>query len=323
MMKINSTQKTRILLLVILSLAIYIYFISSGKKPILETEIIPELGKRYSLLIDNERFPIKVDFDQLIKILILENTGKKPLDFPSRVKIGYLKEQENMSKVKMPRFRFYYNTPKEMKEFYRKENLFRLKRPTDWETVEEVVKWVYNQINFGEPTTYYPTQNAMELLVRMRDNNNIGFCAHYCYITVQALQSLGFFARHITNNGHEICEVFVPQYDKWVCLDPTYNSIYVDENNNKLSAFEISEMRKNANVKMLNISTGEKKPIAVEQYERLWVWLHNDLFTTSINIYDLPKYNVCVIDDPDDFNFISPGDLFTVFPEELYFPPSE
>lgn len=71
-------------------------------------------------MIDNERFPIKVDFDQLIKILILENTGKKPLDFPSRVKIGYLKEQENMAEVKMQRFRFHYNTPKEMKEFYRK-----------------------------------------------------------------------------------------------------------------------------------------------------------------------------------------------------------
>ena len=136
-------------------------------------------------------------------------------------------DQDNRSSVHENRFRFYYNTPKQLALLYRKENLDQLPRDTPWHTVLAVLAKTQKELKGGTPRVY-PSQNAADLLELVRDGKETVFCAQYCYLTVQFLQSLGFYARYVTIIGYEVCEVWLPDEKQWVALDPTNGIYYVD-----------------------------------------------------------------------------------------------
>ena len=95
-------------------------FISEDKKKssvgMSEINVFP--GHSYSLLIDNERFPLDVHPYEKIKILIKPGKKNKRFNFlPPRVQIPYTPKEEKMSVVRENRFLFRYDTPNALKEF--------------------------------------------------------------------------------------------------------------------------------------------------------------------------------------------------------------
>jgi hypothetical protein len=70
------------------------------------------------------------------------------------------------------------------------------------------------------PETDYPEWNAMEILDRKERLGAGGMCIQFSIVLIQALQSLGYHARHVNIFAHETVEVYVDELGKWVHVDP-------------------------------------------------------------------------------------------------------
>jgi hypothetical protein len=314
-----SRSKASVLLILLIAETGLLISLARAKTPLSRTALQVEAGKNYSLLVDAERFPMRVSAGDEINILVYpgQDTGfRLPAN---RVIIPQQPGQNAMAAVHQSRFKFYYNRPEEMKELYKGEHLKNLRGKTDWQTIENVLMRVSSELKSGAPTVY-PPEDARDVLDLFRNKKEEIFCAQYCYVTVQFLQSLGYFARYITIKGHEICEVWVPQYHKWVCLDPTNDAYFSDDAGNKLSALEIARSPQAAR------AISPRKDVSAlrltDAYDRLWFWLTNNLATQPVNIYDLNKYRVRAIWRKDQLRDVEPGDLYTLYPDELYPIPS-
>ena len=198
------------------------------------------------------------------------------------------------------------------------EDIGQLYGANEWETVLNVLEWTRDQFPPGKPGEY-PSQNALTLLKEMRSGEEEGFCAQYCYILVQALQSMGFYSRHVSLSNHEVNEVWLPERGKWVCLDPLNQAYFTDAESRVLSCYEVSLMGESVEVRESDFS-GDKDSL-LREFKHLEFWLNNDLFTHPVNLFDLNKYRVHIVSNSDDHQRVRPGDLYTVYPEELYEPP--
>lgn len=100
--------------------------------------------------------------------------------------------------------------------------------------LEKLVKlrdWVSRQWKYKPPVDgKYPDWNADEILQSRR-----GFCVQYAIVYMQCCISLGYQARFVFGDhpgtivaGHEVCEVWSNQYQKWILQDPNNNEHYVD-----------------------------------------------------------------------------------------------
>ena len=132
------------------------------------------------------------------------------------------------------------------------------------------------------------------------------------------LLAYGYQTRLVNVVGHEVCEVWVPSLEQWVCLDPTSGSTFVDERGKRCSVLDIA--RGQGPLKVVGELPGNVNDFRA-RFRRLSYWLRNDLATHPINIYDLDKYKCRVIFSSDDFRELPPGGLYSVFPEELYSSP--
>ncbi|OGR89571.1 MAG: hypothetical protein A2992_04000 [Elusimicrobia bacterium RIFCSPLOWO2_01_FULL_59_12] len=313
--KISYPAWTRILLVLLLfETALLAYVV---RLP--ESEIIlrTEVSKNYSLLIDDERFPILSGGNQKLVIQLFGQPGNSQPLPRNRVKILHTPEQRAMAKLNASRFRFFYNTPRELRTLREREGLDALRGETDWDTVRNTLLWTRRQFEPGRPRVYRTT-NALELLPALRAGKESGFCAHYCYVLVQSLQALGLYARHVTIQGHEVAEAWVPSLGKWVCLDPNHGAYFADSKGTPLSAYQIA---------LDPLRTKVISPYKIGPDVRTWftliaVWLRNDLVTHPINIYDLNRYRCRLVRDVKEVKTIDIDDLYTFFPEDLYQAPA-
>jgi hypothetical protein len=72
----------------------------------------------------------------------------------------------------------------------------------------------------GDPHPEYPEWNALDILQRKYQYGHGGMCIQFTIVFVQALQSLGYQARHVNVFNHEVPEVYVDELEKWVVIDP-------------------------------------------------------------------------------------------------------
>ena len=72
----------------------------------------------------------------------------------------------------------------------------------------------------GSPHPEYPEWNALDILQRKHQYGHGGMCIQFTIVFVQALQSLGYQARHVNIFNHEVPEVYVDELEKWVVIDP-------------------------------------------------------------------------------------------------------
>jgi hypothetical protein len=91
--------------------------------------------------------------------------------------------------------------------------------------------------------------NALELLAYSYDNGlECGINCRSLSITLsECCLAIGLKARAVflmplspyDDDNHVVCEVFIPESNKWIMLDPTYNGYIMDENNNIFNVLEL------------------------------------------------------------------------------------
>src|SRR5208282_276071 len=89
--------------------------------------------------------------------------------------------------------------------------------------------WIAHQWKICAPEENYPAWDADEILTR-----KYGFCVQFAVTMMQCAISLGHQARFVFgynpgafDGGHEVCEVWSDEHDKWVFFDVNQNWIYV------------------------------------------------------------------------------------------------
>lgn len=283
----------------------------------MEFKLRTEIGKNYSLLINDERFPIDTGGNQELLIQIFGQPGdSQPLP-DNRVRIMYTRRQRYMSQLVYSRFHFTYDTPAELHSLHEREHLERFRGRSDWDTVKNVLLWTRRQFEPGNPRDYR-SENALRLLDLFRSKQEQGFCAHYCYILVQSLQSLGIYARYVTIQNHETAEAWIPDLHKWVALDPFHGAYFTDSKGMPLSAYEIGRNPSAA----IQVSSLKHQQDIRSWYSLIAVWLHNDLATHPVNIYDLNRYRCRLVHSVEEVKSIDVDDLYTFFPQDLYQSPT-
>lgn len=70
------------------------------------------------------------------------------------------------------------------------------------------------------PHPEYPEWNALDILKRKQQYGHGGMCIQFTIVFIQALQSLGYQARHVNVFNHELPEVYIDELEKWVVIDP-------------------------------------------------------------------------------------------------------
>jgi len=113
---------------------------------------------------------------------------------------------------------------------------------TEFEKIQRLHRWAYH-IPLGD-CTHFPW-NVLDWIDLRRDDNcsielneysqrrRDKMCLYPNVVLVAALQSFGFVARHLNFHsegmtGHEICEVWSNDHDKWIHLDATRDYYFFD-----------------------------------------------------------------------------------------------
>lgn len=226
--------------------------------------------------------------------------------------------------VHHPRFYFSFDNKEILKPLRKREKLDQLiaGAKTDIEVFRRLMKWVRAQWSPGRPDPYPPI-NAIVILDKIRKGETGGFCAQYCFVLTQCLQSLGYKARYVTVKGHEVTEVWSPKLLKWVMLDPLYE-LYISKGVIPLSVFEIHNMTLKGEHDLEVYAKKDPGDLRayLSRYEKFAVWEKNDHVSKPINFFDIERYKIYFLDEPNDRMDVPRESLYTFFPEDLYFNPS-
>jgi len=224
-----------------------------------------------------------------------------------------------------PRFRFSFDPPAALEALRVEENLDAVVAGAadDLDAALRLMHWVRRQWEPGIPSPYPPI-DARIILRDIRSGFTGGFCAQYNYVLAQGLQSLGLPARYVTLIEHEVIEVYLPSRDRWVCLDPLYDTTYTDGAGNPLSVHEIqSRGRSGLPVRITDPRLTENAypgdPQAhMAAFASFSVWVKNDHVSSPINFTDLERYKVHFLPDGPGSTHLPPGALETSEPADLY-----
>ncbi|HRE51953.1 MAG TPA: transglutaminase-like domain-containing protein [Flavitalea sp.] len=94
----------------------------------------------------------------------------------------------------------------------------------DFEKINRIRHFVSGLWYHSFPKTGYPEWNAHKVLDRNERVGAGGMCMQFAVVCMQALQSLGYNARHLNIFSHESVEVYVDELGTWVHIDP--ESVY-------------------------------------------------------------------------------------------------
>jgi len=217
------------------------------------------------------------------------------------------------------RFRFSFDPPEALAALRRQERLDELVAgsASDREALRRLMEWTGDQWALGVPSPY-PPPDAQVILRDIRAGFTGGFCAQYCFVLTQAIQSFGIPARLVTITGHEVVEGWLRDEGRWVLLDPTYRLQVVYAAGRPLDALEVRRGVERGDA--VAVTAGHRLPEAeaayLARYRRFAVWLRNDLVSRPMNFTDFARYLVWF--DPPDESGRAPESLVTTFAADLY-----
>jgi hypothetical protein len=133
---------------------------------------------------------------------------------------------------------------------------------------------------------------------------------------------LGYKARYVTIQGHEVIEAWSPELAKWIMLDPLYQ-VYVKQKNIPLSVIEIHNVIREGghDLEVQGKKGTEDLKVYLSRYGKYAVWCKNDHVSSPINFFDIERYKIYFLDDANERMYVPAGSLYTFFPEDLYFNP--
>jgi hypothetical protein len=264
-------------------------------------------------------FDIGKKTTQLKSLVIKTKEIKKVIQKPLEVPLLVPSEDVHHH----PRFYFTFDNKEILQPLRKREKIDQViaGAKTNMEVFSRLMSWTRAQWPPGRPDPYPPI-NAIVILDKIRRGETGGFCAQYCFVLVQCLQSLGYKARYVTIKGHEVTEVWSPELLKWVMLDPLYE-LYISRGTTPLSVFEIHTMilRKEYDLKVHAQTTLGDLHEYLSRYEKFAVWAKNDHVSSPANFVDIERYKIYFLDDPNERMDLPVSSLYTLFSEDLYFNP--
>ena len=212
------------------------------------------------------------------------------------------------------RFRFTYDPAPVLDDLRQGEGLDGVVAgaPTEAEAWRRLARWTARQWEKGIPNPY-PPPDARIILGDIRAGFTGGFCAQYCVVLIQAIQSFGAPARQVTIEGHEVVEAWVADELRWIMLDPTYDLVVLDGDGRILDALEIRRALDDGEADALRFSEGHRAAESIDEYVArfgsLAVWIRNDHISRPMNFTDFDRYRVWF--DPRDPSMLPDVALWT------------
>jgi hypothetical protein len=133
-----------------------------------------------------------------------------------------------------------YDNPKlrYLREKYRLDDVVAPGK-TEFEKQLLLMKWAYDQWDFGYPREMIPEHSAIEILKHSRREHKF-YCAHSAAVLMAAANSLGWVCRNMAIPRHSFTEIWSNEYKKWVLLDPT-SSYYPERDGVPLNTYEFRQ----------------------------------------------------------------------------------
>ena len=109
---------------------------------------------------------------------------------------------------------------------------------TEWEKIKRLRAWTAANWDWFLPNSEFEdflSWDASKILSGPTAPGNLskrgGNCLHYAIVFAQACQSFGIPARIVNTNyaiwgGHELVEVWSRDYEKWIMVDPNFDSMF-------------------------------------------------------------------------------------------------
>ena len=156
---------------------------------------------------------------------------------------------------------------------------------SELDTFVRLRNWVSQQWKWTPPLENYPDWDADEILTR-----KYGFCVQHAIVYMQCALALGYqtrflFSNNPGNGGHEVCEVWSNDYQKWMYMDSADNFHYVDPKTNiPMSMLEIHDLiMKVYFSKPEQLVTGENLPNEKMATKELGICYQLELTCTGTN----------------------------------------
>ncbi|MBN2583647.1 MAG: carbohydrate-binding protein [Planctomycetes bacterium] len=110
---------------------------------------------------------------------------------------------------------------------------------TEFEKQALLMKWVYEQWDFGYPREMIPEHGALGILKHSRREHKF-YCAHSAAILMAAANSMGWVCRNMAIPRHSFSEIWSNEHKKWVTLDATSN-YYPERDGVPLNTYEFRQ----------------------------------------------------------------------------------
>ena len=212
-----------------------------------------------------------------------KNTSKKAQQIQLNQGVLKLTHLDSDSRY-YSRLKYQWQDPRhsELQKLISREKLdFLIKDKSEIKSFESVMNWVREQWQPGTPNPY-PAWNANTILKMIRSKQTGGFCGQYSQVLSQALTGLGYQTRYLWLKNHFALEVFSNTLDKWICLDPFYNTVY-KKGTAYCNAYEVYAAVHDDSVIISCVNTatqelieGESRQKILNHYERFIIDLKNN-----------------------------------------------
>lgn len=196
----------------------------------------------------------------------------------------------------------YENDIGALKRLYQSHDLDTVLRGavSELERLEALTLYTYSFLSGGtEPGPEDDIGPSAEVITKLKLEKNVGGTSkHYAAVLCQLALSCGFNARMVgmhtvDNTGsimtHDVCEVFMNSFDKWVVFDAFNRATYYERNSVPQSALELRDIMLDRNYRVLTPHSGSgdyMDVVSVREkvlplYRYLYIWRMNDILGRS------------------------------------------
>ena len=112
--------------------------------------------------------------------------------------------------------------------------------------VLQAMNWVFRQFQSPGEIVQVPANNSLEILKR-KDQGSF-YCSHKSAVLSEVLLSLGIWARVVAcapfqfdYDRHVVVIAYVEDDGKWILVDPTFSTVFVDRNSEIMGPLEIRD----------------------------------------------------------------------------------
>ena len=163
-------------------------------------------------------------------------------------------EKLDFEKTRNPEFQIEYRTSAENPDLVKLKTDFKLDTLindtiSDFEKVLKIQSWVNSQWEHDGNNS--PEKNDAYYILKQAEKGERFRCTEYSLVASACLKSLGFKVRTLglmtkdidqvnSGAGHVANEVFIPDLDKWIFIDPQFDVI-TTQNGNPMNAVELQK----------------------------------------------------------------------------------